>query len=237
MTGTNDYQMRLFTLDWRAEDVKELQIIGKQNFQQSLEKEAGTLFMAMGSEPDQPERTYVIEIYADEVAYQAHTQSEHFRAFAAFASDHLQGRQVETLTPQLLVEKTGPLSLLSENEYSLRLAWVTVKPDEVVAFKRIVEAEMIAAIQKEPGLRSLFATQVTGQENQWLFVELYQDEAAYQAHRRTPHFEDYIEATKDMILDKTLTSLNHNLVVSKGNLSYSTGALNLYDNTNRNHQK
>ena len=216
MTVRKHYQMRLFTLDWRPEDLTKLHEIGKHNFQQSLEKETGTLFMAMGSEPDQPERTYVIEIYTDEEAYQAHAQSAHFQAFATFAAEQLQGRQVETLIPQLLVEKAGPLCLLTKNNYSLRLARVSLKPDQVAAFKTIVATEMTVALQKEPGVRSLFATQVSGQENQWLFVELYQDESAYQAHRRTPHFETYIEATKDMILEKDLQVLDLQLLISRG---------------------
>lgn len=99
-----DLQMRLFTLDWRFEDLKNLQEIGRQNFQISMEKEQGTLFMAIGSEKEHPERTYVIEIYVDENAYQMHATSQHFQVFSSFAGEQLQGRQVENLTLEILVE-------------------------------------------------------------------------------------------------------------------------------------
>ncbi|KXT75529.1 hypothetical protein STRDD12_01340 [Streptococcus sp. DD12] len=185
-----------------------------------MAKEAGTLFMAMGSEPDQLERTYVIEIYADDAAYQAHAQSEHFKAFASFAADHLQGRQMEPLVPQILLEKPEALQLLETNAYNLRLARLTLAPDKLDLFKARVTKEMLAALETEAGVRSLFAGQLAGQKDQWLFIELYQDDAAYESHRQRPHFTTYIEETKDLVIAKDLLSLKLDLLVSKGKLTY-----------------
>ena len=36
------------------------------------------------------------------------------------------------------------------------------------------------------------------------FFEMYVDEAAYQAHRDTPHFQKYFHITRDMITDRIL---------------------------------
>lgn len=36
------------------------------------------------------------------------------------------------------------------------------------------------------------------------FFEVYTDKAALEAHRRTPHFLAYAEATKDMVAERTV---------------------------------
>ena len=216
----NDLQMRLFTLDWRFEDLKDLQEIGRQNFQTSIEKEPGTLFMAMGAEEEQPERTYVIEIYADENAYKTHAASQHFQAFASFAADHLQGRQVVNLTPEVFVEKEEGLSLLQASNQELRIAHLTIKDNQIASFKEIVAKEMKQSIKVEEGVQLLFAASVTERPEEWIFVELYQDQDAYDRHRETSHFNTYIEETKDMVLDKKLQVLAPQLMVSKGELRF-----------------
>lgn len=216
----NDLQMCLFTLDWHFEDLKDLQEIGRQNFQTSIEKEPGTLFMAMGAEEEQPERTYVIEIYANENAYKTHTASQHFQAFASFAVDHLQGRQVVNLTPEVLVEKEGGLSLLQASNQQLRIAYLTIKENQIAAFKEVVAKEMKQSIKVEEGIHLLFAASVTERPEEWIFVELYQDQDAYDKHRETSHFKTYIEETKDMVLDKGLQVLAPQLMVSKGELRF-----------------
>ncbi|KXT70909.1 putative quinol monooxygenase [Streptococcus cristatus] len=211
-----ELQMRLFTLDWRLEDLEDLQEIGRQNFQTSIEKEPGTFFMAMGAEKEQPERTYVIEIYADENAYKTHAASQHFQAFASFAVDHLQGRQVVNLTPEVLVEKEGGLSLLQASNQQLRIEHLTIKENQIAAFKGVVAKEMKQSIKLEEGVQLLFAASVTEQPDEWIFIELYQDQEAYDKHRETSHFKTYIQKTKDMVLDKRLQVLTPQLVVSRG---------------------
>lgn len=211
-----DLQMRLFTLDWKFEDLEDLQEIGRQNFQTSMEKESGTLFMAMGYAKEFPERTYVIEIYADENAYNTHVASQHFQSFASFAAEHLQGRQVLNMTPEILVEKEGRLSLLQASNQQLRIAQLKIKENQIAAFKDIVANEMKQSIRVEEGVNLLFAASVTDQPEEWIFVELYQDQEAYDKHRQTSHFKTYIQKTKDMVLDKRLQVLRPQLVVSKG---------------------
>ena len=215
---TKDLQMRLFTLDWRLKDLEDLQEIGRQNFQSSIEKEEGALFMAMGAEKERPERTYVIEVYADENAYNTHVASQHFKTFATFVADHLQGRQVVNLTPEILVEKEAGISLL-EASNQLRLAHLTIKPNQIASFKEIVAKEMKQSIQVEDGVQLLFAASVTERPDEWIFIELYQDRDAYDKHRQTSHFKTYIEETKDMVLDKRLQVLAPQLMVSKGGFS------------------
>lgn len=156
-----DLQMRLFTLDWKFEDLEDLQEIGRQNFQTSMEKESGTLFMAMGYAKEFPERTYVIEIYADENAYNTHVASQHFQSFASFAAEHLQGRQVLNMTPEILVEKEGRLSLLQASNQQLRIAQLKIKENQIAAFKDIVANEMKQSIRVEEGVNLLFAASVT----------------------------------------------------------------------------
>jgi len=71
------------------------------------------------------------------------------------------------------------------------------------------EAEAAAAIiarfaqeaRKEPGLELLMVNQCATNPAQFLFYEVFQDEAAFEAHQQTPHF-------KTMILEDALPRLS-----------------------------
>ena len=79
---------------------------------------------------------------------------------------------------------------------------------------------MKQSIKVEEGIHLLFAASVTERPEEWIFVELYQDQDAYDKHRETSHFKTYIEETKDMVLDKGLQVLAPQLMVSKGELRF-----------------
>ena len=66
-------------------------------------------------------------------------------------------------------------------------------------------AEIIARFapeaRKEPGLELLMVNQSASDPRQFLFYEVFTDEAAFQAHQETPHF-------KTMILEDALPRLS-----------------------------
>lgn len=87
---------------------------------------------------------------------------------------------------------------------SIRMAHLQIKPDQLEAFTAAVKEEMEAALRVEPGVLAIYAVADKNDPTKLTFIELYVDEATYQIHRDTPHFQKYFHTTKDMIADRVL---------------------------------
>lgn len=86
----------------------------------------------------------------------------------------------------------------------VRMAIVTVRPGRLEEFRAVVSESMEISVREEPGVLALHSMADPDDPHRLTFFELYRDEAAYDAHRATPHFRRYIEATRDMVADKIL---------------------------------
>lgn len=58
----------------------------------------------------------------------------------------------------------------------------------------------------------MIAGTVINQPNEWLSLEVYQNEDAYQKHLETKHFKRYLEATKFCVESKSLHLLKSDFV-------------------------
>lgn len=62
-----------------------------------------------------------------------------------------------------------------------------------------------AATQKEEPDNHNFTVMVSEEDpDRYHFYEVYTDKAALEAHRETPHFKAYSEATRDMVAERTV---------------------------------
>jgi 4-carboxymuconolactone decarboxylase len=59
-------------------------------------------------------------------------------------------------------------------------------------------------MQKEPGVLTLYAVFEKERPNHLTILEMYADEAAYQAHIKTPHFLKYKQGTLAMVQELEL---------------------------------
>lgn len=50
----------------------------------------------------------------------------------------------------------------------------------------------------------MIAGTILNQPNEWLSIEVYQNDVAYQQHLKTKHFKRYLEATKYCVESKGL---------------------------------
>lgn len=57
----------------------------------------------------------------------------------------------------------------------------------------------------------MIAGTVINQPNEWLSLEVYQNEDAYQKHLETKHFKRYLEATKFCVESKAFIYLSQTL--------------------------
>lgn len=86
----------------------------------------------------------------------------------------------------------------------VRLADLQIDPGRLEAFKAAAAQHAEAVLRDEPGALALHAMAEKGNPAHIRVVELYKDEAAYDAHLRTPHFQRFRAATEAMTTSRAL---------------------------------
>lgn len=81
----------------------------------------------------------------------------------------------------------------------VRIAELDIDPARLDAYKAMLAEEIEASVRLEAGVLSLNAVAVKGSPTQIRILEIYADQAAYEAHIRSPHFLKYKTGTADMI--------------------------------------
>ncbi len=81
---------------------------------------------------------------------------------------------------------------------------VEVNLDKVELFREFLCEEAADAIANEPGCRNFFVSQSVTESNVFTLAEFYDDLAALEEHRKTPHFLLFQQRAKeyDLILNK-----------------------------------
>ncbi|RQS40962.1 antibiotic biosynthesis monooxygenase [Burkholderia sp. Bp8990] len=98
--------MRIFEFVVAPSDVQSILEAGRKNIETSVRDEPGVLSMYCAIAKDDPTKLYVVEIYRDQGAYQAHTESAHFRAFSDEIRGKVVSRRIVETTPAHLGAKS-----------------------------------------------------------------------------------------------------------------------------------
>jgi quinol monooxygenase YgiN len=81
----------------------------------------------------------------------------------------------------------------------VRLARIVVDSIQLASYKALLKEGVEMAMRREPGVLSLYAVFEKKKPNHLTILEVYADEAAYQAHLKTPHFLKYKNGTQAMV--------------------------------------
>lgn len=209
--------MNFFELGIAQGQHAEFQQVGKHNIDTSITNEKGTLAMIAVQPSEQPDMAYMVEIYADDEAYQTHRNSPQYQAFLAQSPTILTDHKVFTpLVPQFLGDKKVQATAPSLTN----LAMVEVKPQYNADFKRIVSQEMAQSLKAENSVLAMYAATYKNQPNKWLFFEIYADDTAYQTHRQTPHFQAYLKDTAAMLESKNFRTIQPLYLGNQGGLNW-----------------
>ena len=96
----------------------------------------------------------------------------------------------------------------AQKPQKVRLARIVVDSTRLASYKAFLKEGVEAAMRKEPGVLSLYAVFEKKKPNHLTILEVYADEAAYQAHLKTPHFLKYKKGTQDMVQSLELVDAN-----------------------------
>ena len=69
-------------------------------------------------------------------------------------------------------------------------------------FRRLIDANARASVRDEPGCRQFDVVEPRGQLGRIFLYEIYDDEAAFDAHRETPHFKSFDAESAPLVTDK-----------------------------------
>lgn len=95
-----------------------------------------------------------------------------------------------------VIKSTGQPA--AENN-KVRLSKITVDPARLDEYNAYLKEEIEASMRLEPGVLTLYAVAEKERPNEVTILEIYADEAAYQSHIKTPHFQKYKQGTLDMV--------------------------------------
>ena len=97
----------------------------------------------------------------------------------------------------------------------VRMAELDIDPAQLAAYKAMLTEEIETSVRVEPGVLSLNAVSIKGSPAQIRILEVYADQAAYEAHLKTAHFLKYKTGTKAMIRSLRLLETDPILLRSK----------------------
>jgi quinol monooxygenase YgiN len=86
----------------------------------------------------------------------------------------------------------------------VRLADLEIAAAHVEAFRTAAAEHALATLGTEAGALALHSAAEKGSPTRVRVFEMYRDEAAYQAHLQTPHFQKFRAATASMIVERRL---------------------------------
>jgi quinol monooxygenase YgiN len=93
---------------------------------------------------------------------------------------------------------SGPFVIVAEFE---------VKPDRLEQFLELARADASQSVANEPGCRQFDVTLDREQPNRVVLYEVYQDEAAFDAHLQTPHLAAFRAGIEDLIVSRQVRRL------------------------------
>jgi quinol monooxygenase YgiN len=79
-----------------------------------------------------------------------------------------------------------------------------LRPGARAAFRALIDENAIASVRDEPGCRRFDVVEVRGDPERVLLYEIYDDPAAFDAHRDTAHFARFDAASGPLVASKTV---------------------------------
>jgi len=191
--------------------------VGKNNITKSVLNDKGTLGMYLVQEKENANMTYMFEVYEDEKSYQEHIKSEQYKEFLRQSPTILTNHKKKI---QVMPEYMGDKKFVQTRNTRVNYVIVDVKEGFNDAFREIVLDEMKQSLKKEEGVYVIYAATAKENPDKWYFFEVYENEKAYQKHRKTAHFKKYIEQTENIIENKEFINIEGIKLLNKGNLNY-----------------
>ena len=204
--------IRMAHLQIRQDQLSAFTASVREEMEAALRVEPGVFAIYAAADRNDPANMVFFEMYRDENAYQIHRDTPHFQKYFNTTRDMISKRVLLELVPVELRDRYNTPADYADAKKdaaasSIRIAHLKIREDQLPAFLDSVKEEMEAALRVEPGVIAIYAAADRNDPTKMTFFEMYVDEAAYQTHRNTPHFQKYFNTTRDMITERVLLEL------------------------------
>ncbi|AEG40164.1 putative quinol monooxygenase [Lactobacillus kefiranofaciens] len=212
--------LRLAKLEINPEDHIKFAQASEQYMSASVKQEESTLFLLTGHEDEAGYKNYAISCFQDRAGYKKHNESNSTKKFKDIAMQLLTNHVEVELQPEFISTKPDKLMVGNQNDYVVYFTEIGVQLGKGDEFANGVLREMKTAVEKEEGIIAMIAGTILNQPNEWLSIEVYQNDVAYQQHLKTKHFKRYLEATKYCVESKGLHLLKPDCIADQSEIFY-----------------
>lgn len=96
-----------------------------------------------------------------------------------------------------------------------------IKDGQSATYDQIGDENIRISFANEPGTLAMYSVKQKANPQMAYMIEIYADDAAYQSHRDSPHFQKYLKETTELLQDKTFTEITPTLLQNQGGLEYT----------------
>lgn len=83
-----------------------------------------------------------------------------------------------------------------------------VQPGRITEFRELMLVNATASVKDEPGCQRFDVLSDQADENTIVLYEIYDDEAAFAEHSRSPHYLAFAAASEDLVRNKSVRPLH-----------------------------
>ncbi|TRW23597.1 hypothetical protein FMM05_13120 [Flavobacterium zepuense] len=102
---------------------------------------------------------------------------------------------------------TKPELQVVQADMMVRISEIEILPQFLEEYKAILKEEATASVKIEPGVLAIFPMFQKESPTQIRIIEIYANNAAYQSHLQTPHFQHYKTTTSKMVKSLKLVDM------------------------------
>jgi quinol monooxygenase YgiN len=173
-------------------------------------QEAGCRELDVAVSQKDPHHVFIFEAYTNLAAWNSHQLTAHFLKFYALTAQMMTNLNIRPFS-SVAMNGTAPAQagLLM---HAIDLDIVPAKFDAFMAAAKVNGA----ATPQDSGAHEFNIATLQQDPHHVLFLEVYDNAAAVDAHRQTDHFKAYQAATKDMVAKRSVGEYSSVMIFTKG---------------------
>jgi (4S)-4-hydroxy-5-phosphonooxypentane-2,3-dione isomerase len=188
-------------LDIVPADLDKFIALAKDNAAAAV-KEPGCREFNIGVSQKDPNHLVFFEVWDSAAALDAHRATDHYKAYASATKDMVAKRDIRPMWSVALNGSSPAQAGLVVNAIDLDIV-----PAQFDAFLAAAKVNG-AATPQDPGAHEFNIVVSQKDPHHVMFLEVYDNAAAVDAHRATDHFKAYQAAIKDMIANRNVDQLS-----------------------------
>ena len=194
--------------------------VGVANLIASMEKEPNTLSMNVAHVKGNPFESYVVEIYKDLAAIEAHRKSDQYQNFVNEVGSKLTNRKMYDVQSVLLFEKKDALSIVNDGKAVVTLTEFTVNSNDIDTVQRQYQLDIERAVRDDAGYKAGYVLRERNVKNHWYVIQIYSDQDALTKHLNSPGYRFMMSQIQGSLQNVTTKVLDGDVLVNHGGQAF-----------------